>query len=144
MSPDTLKLAVEVVTSYVSCNTLPAAEVPGLIRSTYTALNTLGEEAAPAEEPATAKPAVPVRKSIQPAYLVCLECGEKSKMLKRHLATQHDLTPEQYRTKWGLPSDYPLVAPEYAAARSRLAKELGLGQRGRAAHDSSSPPPADT
>lgn len=105
--------------------------------STYAALNTLGVEPTPDEEPTGEKPAVPVRKSIQPDYLVCLECGEQGKMLKRHLHAQHQLTPDQYRAKWGLPRDYPMVAPNYAAARSHLAKELGLGQRGRATRSGS-------
>lgn len=102
-------------------------DLPRLIENVFGALNDLGSEAAPAEEPAT--PAVPIRSSIKPDYIVCLEDGKKLKMLKRHLMTHYQMTPEQYRTKWKLPADYPMVAPNYAEKRRSLAKSIGLGRK---------------
>ena len=127
---DLIDLAADIVSAYVSNNTVPAADLPALISDVYAALqktNTGEVEAAP--EPL--KPAVPVKKSVTPDYIVCLEDGKKFKSLKRHLRTHYDLTPEEYREKWGLAADYPMVAPNYAAARSELAKKMGLGQQRR-------------
>ena len=124
-----IELAAGVVAAYVSNNVVPASELPGLIADVHKAL---GNTAIPAE-PAVAekpKPAVPVKKSVQEDQITCLECGLKFKSLKRHLATNHAMTPVEYREKWNLAADYPMVAPAYAEARSRLAKESGLGQIG--------------
>ena len=109
-------------------NTVVAGEIPSLIEDVYKSLHGLGETA---PEPEVLKPAVPVKKSVFPDYIVCLENGKKLKMLKRHLKTSHDMTPEEYREKWNLPSDYPMVAPNYAKRRSALAKEIGLGTKAR-------------
>ncbi len=128
-----IELTAEIVSAYVSNNTVAAAEIPGLINQVYAALSRVSGKSADAPaEPL--KPAVSVKKSITPEYIVCLEDGKKFKSLKRHLRTQYSITPEQYREKWGLGADYPMVAPNYAAARSQLAKQMGLGQqrRGRA------------
>jgi predicted transcriptional regulator len=127
---DLIDLAADIVSAYVSNNTVPAGELPTLIADVYAALQkTSGGEVEAAPEPL--KPAVPVKKSVNPDYIVCLEDGKKFKSLKRHLRTHYDLTPEDYREKWGLPADYPMVAPNYAAARSELAKKMGLGQQRR-------------
>ena len=109
---------------------MPSGDLPGLISEVHTALMKVGGGAIeiPTEAP---KPAVPLKKSVTPDYIVCLEDGKKFKSLKRHLRTQYNMTPEQYREKWGLPVDYPMVAPNYAKARSELAKEMGLGQQRR-------------
>jgi predicted transcriptional regulator len=125
-----IQLTAHIVSAYVSNNTVSSAEIPGLISQVYSALMRVsgGQAVAPAEP---LKPAVSVKRSITPEYLVCLEDGKKFKSLKRHLRTQYDMTPEKYREKWGLPSDYPMVAPNYAAARSQLAKQMGLGQQRR-------------
>lgn len=126
---DTLKeLTAEVVAAYVSNNTVPVSDLPALIADVYRALSGTGAapQEAPPEKP---KPAVSVRKSINRDHLVCLEDGQKFKSLKRHLMTHHGLTPEQYRERWDLAADYPMVAPAYAEARSRLAKDMGLGQK---------------
>jgi predicted transcriptional regulator len=123
-------LTASIVSAYVSNNATSAAEIPGLISQIHAALLRVsngGSEAALE----TAKPAVSVKKSMTPDYLVCLEDGKRFKSLKRHLRTQYNMTPEQYREKWGLPSDYPMVAPNYAVARSQLAKKMGLGQQRR-------------
>ncbi|NBB53313.1 MucR family transcriptional regulator [Rhizobium sp. CRIBSB] len=125
-----LEMTADIVSAYVSNNTLSAAEVPGLIASIHTALSTV-TSGAPEPEPEIKEPAVPVRKSITPDFLICLEDGRKFKSLKRHLRTKYDISPEEYRAKWGLPKDYPMVAPNYAKARSELAKSMGLGQGGR-------------
>lgn len=123
-----IELTTDIVSAYVSNNTLPASDLPTLITGVYTALSTtVGAEAQAEEEPK--KPAVSIRRSITPDYLICLEDGKQFKSLKRHLRTHYDLSPEDYRDKWGLPSDYPMVAPNYAAARSALAKKIGLGQQ---------------
>lgn len=122
---DLLALTSDIVSSHVANNSVAVGDVPQLIQSVYTTLAALARpEAAPAPRQ---EPAVPIRSSIKPDYIVCLEDGKKLKMLKRHLMTAYGMTPEQYRTKWGLPADYPMVAPNYAEARRALAKEIGLG-----------------
>lgn len=127
-STELLKLTAEIVAAHVSNNTLPSAELPQLIAQVHASLSDTGKTTGAEERPA---PAVSVKKSVMPDYIVCLEDGKKLKMLKRHLKTSYDLTPEQYRERWGLPADYPMVAPNYAKRRSALAKEIGLGKRGR-------------
>jgi predicted transcriptional regulator len=123
-----IELTAEIVSAYVSNNSVPAGDLSTLINQVHSALTRVssGHGEAPAEP---LKPAVSVKKSITPDYIVCLEDGKKFKSLKRHLRTQYKMTPEQYRDKWGLPPDYPMVAPNYAAARSQLAKQMGLGQQ---------------
>jgi predicted transcriptional regulator len=122
-----IELTAEIVAAYVSNNSVAANDLPNVISQVHAAL---GGAIAPVEEVVEKpKPAVPVRRSIQNDYLICLEDGQKFKSLKRHLMTHYGLTPEQYREKWDLPADYPMVAPSYAEARSRLAKEMGLGQK---------------
>ena len=125
-----IDLTANIVSAYLSNNPTPAAEIPGLISQIHAALVRVssGRTEAPLEP---AKPAVSIKKSISPDYIVCLEDGKRFKSLKRHLRTQYNMTPEQYRDKWGLPPDYPMVAPNYAVARSQLAKEMGLGQQRR-------------
>jgi predicted transcriptional regulator len=123
-------LTASIVSAYVSNNPTSAGEIPALINQIHAALvRVAGSSAEAALEPA--KPAVPVKKSITPDYLVCLEDGKRFKSLKRHLRTQYNMSPEQYRDKWGLPADYPMVAPNYAVARSQLAMKMGLGQQRR-------------
>jgi predicted transcriptional regulator len=123
-----IALAADIVSAYVSNNTIGAGDVANLIGDVYNALNRVGDEPlAVASEPQ--KPAVNPKKSISADYIICLEDGKKFKSLKRHLRTMYNISPEQYREKWGLPADYPMVAPNYAEARSRLAKEMGLGQK---------------
>ena len=125
-----IQLTANIVSAYVSNNTVPSAEIPNLIGQIHSALlRVSGSQAPTPAEPL--KPAVPLKRSITSDYLVCLEDGKKFKSLKRHLRTQYGMTPEQYREKWGLPPDYPMVAPNYAAARSQLAKQMGLGQQRR-------------
>jgi len=126
-----IELTADIVSAYISNNTISAADLPALIDEVHAALHkTAGGPAEPEPEPL--KPAVPVKKSVTPDYIICLEDGKKFKSLKRHLRTHYDLSPEEYREKWGLPVDYPMVAPNYAKARSQLAKKMGLGQkRGR-------------
>jgi len=125
-----IDLAAEIVSAYVSNNSVSASDLPGLIADVHRALsNTHTGVSQPEPEPL--KPAVNPKKSVFPDYIVCLEDGKKFKSLKRHLRTHYDLSPEQYRDKWGLPADYPMVAPNYAAARSALAKKMGLGQQRR-------------
>ncbi|WP_394690047.1 MucR family transcriptional regulator [Hoeflea sp.] len=122
-----IELTAEIVAAYVSNNSVAANDLPNVITQVHAAL---GGATAPVEEVVEKpKPAVPVRRSIQNDYLICLEDGQKFKSLKRHLMTHYGLTPEQYREKWDLAPDYPMVAPSYAEARSRLAKEMGLGQK---------------
>lgn len=125
-----IELAADIVSAYVSNNSVPSTELPALINEIHSALIRVGGGAVevPTEAP---KPAVPLKKSVTPDYIVCLEDGKKFKSLKRHLRTQYNMTPEQYREKWGLLVDYPMVAPNYARARSELAKEMGLGQQRR-------------
>jgi predicted transcriptional regulator len=125
-----IDLTAEIVSAYVSNNSTPASEIPALISQVHAALMRVSTNRAEAPlEPA--KPAVPVKKSMTADYLVCLEDGKRFKSLKRHLRTQYNMTPEQYRDKWALPADYPMVAPNYAVARSQLAKKMGLGQQRR-------------
>lgn len=130
---DILGLSADIVAAYVAQNTVARSAVPELIRSVHDTLSSLG--AAPAPPAAErAKPAVPVSRSVQRDYIVCLEDGKKLKMLKRYLRTHYDMSPEDYRRKWGLPGDYPMVAPAYAERRSDFAKQIGLGKgamRGR-------------
>jgi predicted transcriptional regulator len=123
-----IELAADIVSAYVSNNTVPASDLPALIADIHSALVRVnsGAVVAPAE---ALKPAVNPKKSIFPDYLICLEDGKRFKSLKRHLRTKYNLSPEQYRDKWSLPADYPMVAPNYAKARSQLAKEMGLGQQ---------------
>lgn len=127
---DLLALTTEIVSAHLSNNSLSAQEIPGLIEKVYKTLASVNSEVVPVatERP---QPAVPIRKSIMPDHLVCLEDGKKLKMLKRHLMTAYKMTPEQYRDRWGLPADYPMVAPNYARQRSKLAKDIGLGTKGR-------------
>ena len=129
-SSNYIELAADVVSAYVSNNSVPASDLPGLIGEVHIALSKIGNGSAelPAEAP---KPAVSIKKSVTPDYIICLEDGKKFKSLKRHLRTQYNMTPEQYREKWGLAPNYPMVAPNYAKARSELAKEMGLGQQRR-------------
>lgn len=126
-----IELTASIVSAYVSNNATSASEIPGLIGQVHAALMRVvgGRIDPPATEPA--KPAVSLKKSMTPDYLVCLEDGKRFKSLKRHLRTRYNLTPEQYRDKWNLPPDYPMVAPNYAVARSQLAKKMGLGQQRR-------------
>ena len=121
-----LRMTTEVVAAYVSNNSLSVGQLSEVIRTIHGALSALDGAAAAAEPPT---PAVPIRKSVTPDYIVCLEDGKKFKSLKRHLRTHYDLSPEEYREKWGLPADYPMVAPNYSATRSRLAKDNGLGRK---------------
>jgi predicted transcriptional regulator len=130
-SGDLLALTTEIVAAHVSNNTVAVADLPSLINQVYQSLSTIGTGPAPvAERP---QPAVSIKKSIHPDYIVCLEDGKKLKMLKRHLKTAYDMSPEEYRERWGLAADYPMVAPNYAKQRSKLAKEIGLGTRARKA-----------
>lgn len=122
-----LKLASDIVAAYVSNNPVPVADLPGMIKSVHTTLGGL-TSATSSDTASTQKPAVPVKKSITPEYIVCLEDGKKLKMLKRYLRSRYSLTPDEYRTKWGLAADYPMVAPNYAAQRSEFAKKIGLGR----------------
>jgi predicted transcriptional regulator len=125
-----IDLTANIVSAYVSNNPTPASELPALINQIHAALLKVatGRAELPLEP---AKPAVPVKKSMTADYLICLEDGKRFKSLKRHLRTQYSMTPEQYRDKWNLPADYPMVAPNYAVARSQLAKKMGLGQQRR-------------
>ncbi|MEQ1901337.1 MAG: MucR family transcriptional regulator [Devosia sp.] len=127
---DLIEMSTEIVSAYVSHNALSMNDLPKLISDVHTALRGLKVPGAP--EPAEElKPAVPVRKSVAADYIICLEDGKKFKSLKRHLRTHYDLSPEEYREKWGLPADYPMVAPNYSATRSRLAKDNGLGRKAK-------------
>lgn len=128
-STDFVGLTTEIVSAYVSNNPVPPAELTHLIERIHTALVQVVSGAIEVPVPAgPSQPAVPIKKSITPDYLICLEDGRTFKSLKRHLRAKYNLSPEQYRTKWGLASDYPMVAPNYAKARSDLAKAIGLGQ----------------
>ena len=131
-SDDLLKLATEIVAAYVSNNSVAVSDLPAMIKSVHATLGGLSSGAA-ADMTTTQKPAVTVKKSVTPEYIVCLEDGKKLKMLKRYLRSRYSMSPEEYRSKWGLPADYPMVAPNYAAQRSEFAKKIGLGR--------SSPPP---
>jgi len=118
-----LELVSQIVSAFVSNNSVPSGELPDLITTVHEAL------LKPDQASSTPEPAVPIKKSIRPDYVICLEDGMKLKMLKRHLRTSYDMSPNEYRQKWGLPSDYPMVAPKYAARRSELAKIIGLGRK---------------
>ncbi|MFD1332871.1 MucR family transcriptional regulator [Methylopila musalis] len=125
---DFVTLTADVVSAYVSNNSVAAADLPTLIQTVHGALTSAATGAA--KEPVVElTPAVPIKKSVGPDFIICLEDGKKFKSLKRHLRTAYDMTPADYRAKWGLPADYPMVAPNYAAARSELAKKAGLGQQ---------------
>ena len=123
-----LELTTEIVAAHVSNNTLPVNDLPQLIQEVYKTLENVGNSQLSVER---LQPAISVKKSISPDYIVCLEDGKKLKMLKRHLKTAYNMTPEEYREKWGLPRDYPMVAPNYAKHRSSLAKKIGLGTKPR-------------
>lgn len=124
-----LALTSDIVAAYVSHNTLPKNELPDLIDGVFKSLSNVdSSNNSLADRP---QPAVPIKRSITDDYLICLEDGKKLKMLKRHLRTAYDMSPEDYRERWGLPNDYPMVAPSYAKKRSKLAKDIGLGTRGR-------------
>lgn len=125
---DLVALTAEIVSAYVSNNPVGAAELPGLIGDVHAALARASTGVEPAERE-DSKPAVAIKRSVTPDYIICLEDGKKFKSLKRHLRTHYKLTPDEYRAKWGLPHDYPMVAPNYAAARSQLAKKMGLGTK---------------
>ena len=124
-----LALTTEIVASHVSNNEVRADELPNLIQQVYSSLASAAPGGAK-QEAELPQPAVPIKKSIMPDYIVCLEDGKKLKMLKRHLKTRYDMSPDEYRDRWSLPSDYPMVAPNYAAQRSALAKKIGLGTKG--------------
>jgi predicted transcriptional regulator len=126
-SDDLLKLASDIVAAYVSNNPVSMGDLPSMIKSVHATLGGLAAQTQ--SDPATSqKPAVAVKRSVMPEYIVCLEDGKKLKMLKRYLRSRYGLSPEEYRTKWGLPADYPMVAPHYAAQRSEFAKKIGLGR----------------
>ncbi len=127
----TIELTASIVSAYLGTNPTPATEIPALIAQVHAALARLSGTKIETVAPEPAKPAVSIKKSITSDYLVCLEDGKRFKSLKRHLRTQYGMTPEQYRDKWSLPPDYPMVAPNYAVARSNLAKKMGLGQQRR-------------
>ncbi|MFN3856479.1 MAG: MucR family transcriptional regulator [Caulobacter sp.] len=127
-----IEMTTDIVSAYVGNNSVSANDIPGLIQSVHKALSGIAGGVETVEAPPK-EPAVPVKRSITPDYLICLEDGRKFKSLKRHLRTKYDMSPEEYRAKWGLAKDYPMVAPNYAKARSDLAKQMGLGQGGRQA-----------
>ena len=129
---EVIEMTADIVSAYVGANTLAAAELPTLIHAIHRTLTGLSSGAEPVAT-APREPAVPIRRSITPDFLVCLEDGRKFKSLKRHLRTKYNMSLEEYRAKWNLPKDYPMVAPNYAKARSDLAKQMGLGQGGRQA-----------
>jgi len=126
MPEDVLALTAQIVSAHVTKNAVDVGELPTLIREVFRTLSGLGEAPAPAAE--TAKPAVPAARSVFASHIICMECGKKMTMLKRHLMTEHGLTIDQYRSKYNLPGTYPMVAPDYAKTRSSLAKEMGLGK----------------
>ncbi|PYD66277.1 MucR family transcriptional regulator [Komagataeibacter nataicola] len=125
---EVIKCVTEIVVSYVSKNTLPVEEVPAFINKVYDTLEIAGGNKKDEPSVPALVPAVPIKKSVFPDYIVCLEDGKKLKMLKRHLNTAYGMTPEEYRAKWGLPESYPMVAPAYSERRTKLAKEIGLGR----------------
>jgi predicted transcriptional regulator len=134
VSQDLLSLTTDIVSAHVSNNSVAPTELSNLIEQVYRTLYSVSNGSAAITTPATVEkpqPAVSIKKSVTPDFIVCLEDGKKLKMLKRHLKTSYNLTPEEYRERWGLPSDYPMVAPNYARQRSKLAKQIGLGTRGR-------------
>ncbi len=121
-SPELLEHTTKIVGAHVANNPIAAADLPRLIATVHETLATLGPEAKPT-------PAVPIKQSVKPEYIICLEDGTEHKMLKRHLRAAHDMTPDDYRKRWGLPGDYPMTAPNYAKQRSKLAKKIGLGRK---------------
>ena len=123
-----LRMTAKIVASYVGNNSIDADQVPEIVRTVSAALKQI-EKGETGHDKAAGKPAVPIRRSVTPDYIVCLEDGRKLKMLKRHLRTTFGMTPDEYRARWGLPADYPMVAPNYAKRRSELAKKIGLGQK---------------
>ena len=123
-----LRMAVDVVSAYLGHNSLSSSQIPEIIQTVFASLQQLGERG-PGGPGEALKPAVPIKRSVAPDYLICLEDGKKMKMLKRHLRTAFNMTPEDYRAKWGLPADYPMVAPNYAEQRSAFAKKIGLGRK---------------
>jgi predicted transcriptional regulator len=125
---DQIELAAEIVSAFVSNNSVPVGDLAALIQSVHASLGKLSNPGTPEPVEQPKQPAVPIRKSVGDNFIVCLEDGKKFKSLKRHLRTAYNLSPDQYREKWGLPADYPMVAPAYSLARSNLAKQLGLGQ----------------
>jgi len=127
-SNDLLRMSVEIVSAYVSNNSIAATNVPDVINTVYGALNSINGKVV-SESAEAQKPAVSVRRSVHPDHIVCLEDGKKLKMLKRHLRAAYGMSPDEYRAKWGLPSDYPMVAPNYAQQRSAFAKQIGLGRK---------------
>jgi predicted transcriptional regulator len=127
-SGDLLALTTEIVSAHVANNSVALGDLPQLINEVYRTLSTLGSAPVQQERP---QPAVPVKKSVTPEFIICLEDGKKLKMLKRHLKTAYDMSPEEYRERWALPPDYPMVAPNYALHRSSLAKKIGLGTKPR-------------
>jgi predicted transcriptional regulator len=126
-----VEMTADIVSAYVSNSSVSVSDLPALIQQVHKALIGIADSASTPEAAPPAAPAVSIKKSITPDFLICLEDGRKFKSLKRHLRTKYDMSPEQYRAKWGLPKDYPMVAPNYAQARSNLAKQMGLGQGGR-------------
>jgi predicted transcriptional regulator len=138
-SADLLELTADIVAAQVSNNTVAVSDLPALIAAVHRTLAGLGGTPAPTEEPQT--PAVAIRASIKPDYIVCLEDGKKLKMLKRHLMTHYKMTPDQYRAKWKLPADYPMVSPNYAQQRSALALKIGLGRKAVAAPEAAAAAP---
>jgi predicted transcriptional regulator len=128
-SNDLLELTTEIVSSHVANNSVAVQDLPDLIRQVYGTLSTI--EQAPTAQADRPQPAVPVKRSVTPDFIICLEDGRKLKMLKRHLKTAYNMTPEEYRERWGLQADYPMVAPNYARQRSNLAKKIGLGTKPR-------------
>src|SRR5271165_5373701 len=132
-----LALAVQVVSAHVQHNKMPSEELPAFIQQIYKTLQSVGAEPAAQDKPA---PAVPVKKSVFNDHVICLDCGKQLKMLKRHLMTDHAMTPEQYRQRWDLGRDYPMVAPDYASRRSALAKKIGLGRKSDAKANSAKVP----
>lgn len=130
---DYVTISAEIVAAYVANNQLPASEIGGLLASIHDKIRSLASGAVAEPKPEPLVPAVSIKRSVGPDFIICLEDGKKFKSLKRHLRSVYDMTPEEYRTKWGLPADYPMVAPNYAQARSELAKKMGLGQQRRKA-----------
>jgi len=126
---DLLRMTTEVVSAYVSNNMLPSGQIPEVIQAVHETLSDL-VQSEPETEPEPQKPAVSIKRSVHPDYIICLEDGKKLKMLKRHLRSTYNMSPEEYRAKWGLKADYPMVAPNYAAQRSAFAKKIGLGRSG--------------
>jgi predicted transcriptional regulator len=132
VDPAILGLTAQIVSAHAAHNEVGASALPGAIRAVYETLANIGD--APAAPVEKAQPAVPIRKSVFADYIICLEDGKRLKMLKRHLATSYNMTPEQYRAKWGLDASYPMVAPNYAERRSELAKQIGLGTHRTSGH----------